>query len=334
MNEISQPKFTEEQIDYMVDHSINLLLSDLENSEGTPWLNYAFPSPQDKIRTVFSIMFLRQFTYLNVDLFNRIVPVILRRLASITAKVENQYDGYVRGRVNWQKTLLTQISSEGTFVTTEPIRQHLTPENIMLSLTLQEVGLHARDLESFFTPLGFTSEIDNLERIHELSRKFGNHVYLKTCSERAGHYLQAERTFLSDRLQGRGHSTHGVRYQSFSSYAENSILTKRIVNRAYLQLLEWREAYVDLVNGFASIQGKEFLQTEWTEDRIFEIWVLCELLAFMKRRGVNVKPHSALFEERGRPLYYADRSPVYYNTSLEIEESEETIPQLSRQYVR
>jgi hypothetical protein len=334
LTEVLQPKFTDEQIDYMVNRSINLLLSNLENPHGAPWLNYAVPSLHDKIRTVFSVMFLRQFMYLNGDLFNRIVPGILRRLASVTTKVENRYDWYVRGRVNWQKTILTQIASEDSFVTTEPIRQYLTPENIMLSLTLQEVGLHARDLENYFSPLGFVSELDFLEEIRELSRMVGNHIYLKSCAERAGHYLRAEETFLSDRLQRGSTSTHGARYQTFSSYVEDSILSKRIVNRAYLQLLEWRKIYADLVNGFASIQGKEFLQTEWSEDRIFEIWVLCELLAYMKREGVNVEPHSALFEGRGKPLYYVGASPVYYNTSLEIEESEETIPQLSRQYVR
>lgn len=148
-------------------------------------------------------------------------------------------------------------------------------------------------------------------------------------------FMWTERNFLKNKLEETVQGArHSERYQDFSKRAEDTILRKRVTNRAYLHLASWRKAYADLVNGFASLSGVEFLQKEWSDDRLFEIWALCEVLHGAKRRGVDVRPWSALFQKRGRPLFYLRESPLYYNTSLQIEDSEETVPELKRHYLR
>jgi hypothetical protein len=171
--------------------------------------------------------------------------------------------------------------------------------------------------------------------MRKVASQYCHTVQLKKCFELAHEFMGAERNFLSSRLkESMQDAKHGERYQDFSKQAEDTILRKRVANRAYLQLVSWRKAYADLVNGFASLSGVEFLQKEWSEDRLFEIWALCEVLRGAKRRGIGIRPWSALFQKRGRPLFYLEESPLYYNSALQIEDSEETVPELRRQYLR
>ncbi len=334
MSEV-KPPFTPEQKDYMVNRSINLLLSDFEKPEATPEIGYTLASDPDKIKTVFSMMFLRQFLFLTRELLNSVIPLILRRLVSLSQRVEHEYEGFIKGNVNWHKTILAQLEKEGVFVVRKPTREFLTPENTLLALTLREVNIHTGDLISFFKP-NLIVEREKLRKIKLVSQKYYQNIYLQSCVERATKFLNLERNFLRNKL-AKNMSSHTERYQMFCDYAEKAIVRRRIVNKSYLDLLVWRRAYADLVNGFASLSKKEFLQRKWEDDRLYEIWAFCEILASAKRWKVNVKPFSALYQSRGRPLYYLgtlETNPVYYNTSLEIESSKEIIPELELQLQR
>src|SRR3989442_528832 len=145
-----ESKFTEEQIDYMVNRSINLILSEFEIIDATSNISYSSLPTEEKIKTVFSIMFLRHFFHLTRELLNDIIPKVTRRLVSSSDRVDKEYQNIIKGRVNWQKTILAQIKNENAIITREPRREFRNPENQVLTLTLLEVSKHSLDLLNFF----------------------------------------------------------------------------------------------------------------------------------------------------------------------------------------
>ena len=179
----------------------------------------------------------------------------------------------IRGKINWQKTLLKSNSQFPlNFEMSTKYREFETPENILLYLSINWLNKEAVTLinEEFKEPL----EDDEIQTLYNVesstNRLIQNFPYKKIIknSEKFSKLSPADKeiTLLIENVKSR--------------------IRKGIIrNKRYLELLEWIEKLKDMSLELLSGNPTRFhIDSLYDLDTIYEAWIYLELVDFIKRK--------------------------------------------------
>jgi hypothetical protein len=212
--------------------------------------------------------------------FCEILPGLTKRL-SIDAFAEEQKNPYIKGKIQWNKTISDQANcgcavSPLLFSTANPIISFNTPENILLVLSILRMKNDATYLlmSKFPDPLT-TSERNSLERI------------IEGCNRCL--ILPAFKELINEAIQYCFVELDNPKIISLETRVLNRTQDVSPQNTQIREHLEWRAKYRELYVRIASNLSTRFpLDHIENIDKIYEIWVLLEILDFLNQRGFEI----------------------------------------------
>jgi len=217
---------------------------------------------------------------LNEVLINEILREVRERTIFDSSKAIEERRFEIRGAVDWHRTSITHLQCLETrhptrFFYRRPEKRFETPENTLLALTLMELETDARNL---LTKTELEEDLLDLERgllkqiIYRCSRGLGGFP-LRQMKEKA-------RIFLL-----RSEDVSSLEHQ-----VKKRLEKSKRPNKAYRKLLEWRAEYKEL-DKILGIRRRNFnfVETENVLDKLYEIWILLELIQYLKKKGVRTE---------------------------------------------
>ena len=219
-------------------------------------------------------------------LINEILSGVRKRTMFDSSRAIEEGRFQIRGAVDWHRTSIIHLQNLETshptrFFYYRPEKRFETPENILLTLTFIELE---NDVRNLLTKTELEEDLLELEKgllkqmIYRCSRELGSFP-LRQAKDKATRFLLRSEDI-----------------SSLESEVERRLEKSKRHNKPYRRLLEWRVKYRELDKVLGEKRRNfNFVEVENALDKLYEIWILLELVQHLKKNGVKTD-----FEIRGK----------------------------------
>lgn len=213
-------------------------------------------------------------------LVNEILREVRKRTMFDSSRAIEEGRLQIKGAVDWHRTSIIHLQTLETrhpikFFYYRPEKRFETPENILLTLTFMELENDARNL---LTKTELEEDLLELEKgllkqmIYRCSRELGSFPLRQAKDKAARFLLGSEDT------------------SSLEAEVEKRLEKSKRHNKPYRRLLEWRVKYRELDKVLGEKRKNfNFVEAENALDKLYEIWILLELIQHLKRKGVKTE---------------------------------------------
>jgi hypothetical protein len=209
--------------------------------------------------------------HLRDQLFEHLIPRIIRRLSFASPNQIMVEEPPARGRVNWERTLQAtwnERPGEAPLLLHSRVRRRdfATPENLLTIITLLEYQRYIR------------SALDNEQReIGEQAYTHPLHDIIERC----------ERTLNFPQFVALRNEAETLLVQGENENLEYAVYERHNSDSAYVELLEWRKLLHSL--SLLRFQGQEAQHTLGVDPKrdnyLYQLWIFYELVDLLKQQG-------------------------------------------------